>query len=206
MRELLPPLRRSPSLEEGGLGLGKSKVSRISTRPYNVAENCNCEMYLQRWAASLQRLDAFATDGCIAIPCRGARRVIGATAKPIYPIDGKAVGLDRRIPPDLPLRGRGTAPWAVEGVRRRWKASQRITTPNTNGRANARPSCLKAIYLKAASPYFFPIKPSYSASVFACTFSAMALLASVAAACLACVVSAAATAAFMVSKSAKISC
>ena len=38
----------------------------------------------------------------------GARRVIGATAKPLYPIDGKAEGLDRR-PQDLPLRGRGTA-------------------------------------------------------------------------------------------------
>ena len=46
-----------------------------------------------------------------------ARRVIGATAKPLYPIDGKAAGFDRRIPQDLPLRGRGTAPWAVEGVR-----------------------------------------------------------------------------------------
>ena len=45
-----------------------------------------------------------------------ARRVIGATAKPLYPIDGKAAGLDRRIPQDLPLRGRGTA-------RRRWKES-----------------------------------------------------------------------------------
>ena len=28
----------------------------------------------------------------------GARRVIGATAKPLYPIDGKAGGLDRRNP------------------------------------------------------------------------------------------------------------
>ena len=50
--------------------------------------------------------------------------------------------------------------------------------------------CLKAIYRKAASPYFFLSRSSYSASVFACTFSAMALLASVAAVCLACVVSA----------------
>ena len=51
-----------------------------------------------------------------------ARRVIGATAKPLYPIDGKAAGFDRRNPKDLPLRGRGTArgggrsPQAVEGV------------------------------------------------------------------------------------------
>ena len=29
----------------------------------------------------------------------GARRVIGATAKPLYPIDGKAEGLDRRPQP-----------------------------------------------------------------------------------------------------------
>ena len=134
----------------------------------------------------------------------GARRVIGATAKPLYPIDVKAKGLDRRSPKDLPLRGRGT-------VRRRWKefvGSGRSLreSPHTNGRVFARPSYLKATYFKAADPYFFPIRPSYSASVFACTFSAMALLASVAAACLACVVSAAATAAFMASKSAKISC
>ena len=46
----------------------------------------------------------------------GARRVIGATAKPLYPIDGKAEGIDRRNLPDLPPRGRGTAA-AVEGVR-----------------------------------------------------------------------------------------
>ena len=50
----------------------------------------------------------------------GARTGLGATAKPLYPIDGKAAGLDRRIPQDLPLRGRGTAS-AVEGVRGRWK-------------------------------------------------------------------------------------
>ena len=46
----------------------------------------------------------------------GARRVIGATAKPLYPIDGKAEGIDRRNLSDLPPRGRGTAA-AVEGVR-----------------------------------------------------------------------------------------
>ena len=46
MRELLPPLRRSPSLEEGGF-----------------------------WRGELQRLDAFATDGCIAVPRRGAHCV-----------------------------------------------------------------------------------------------------------------------------------
>ena len=32
----------------------------------------------------------------------GARRVIGATAKPLYPIDGKAAGFDRRNPSQSP--------------------------------------------------------------------------------------------------------
>ena len=46
----------------------------------------------------------------------GARRVIGATAKPLYPIDGKAVGLDRRSPRP-PSSREGDRPQAVEGVR-----------------------------------------------------------------------------------------
>ena len=37
----------------------------------------------------------------------GARRVIGATAKPLYPIDGKAAGLDRRSPKTSLLEGGG---------------------------------------------------------------------------------------------------
>ena len=36
-----------------------------------------------------------------------ARRVIGATAKPLYPIDGKAGGLDRRIPQTSLFEGGG---------------------------------------------------------------------------------------------------
>ena len=73
MRELLPPLRRSPSLKEGGLWGGKSKVGRMS------AGNCNCEMCLQRLVASLQRSDVFATVGCTAVPRRGAH------CAPVYP-------------------------------------------------------------------------------------------------------------------------
>ena len=38
----------------------------------------------------------FVPDVITAIFREGARRVIGATAKPLYPIDGKAEGLDRR--------------------------------------------------------------------------------------------------------------
>ena len=53
----------------------------------------------------------------------GARRVIGATAKPLYPIDGKAGGLDRRNPQTSLIEGGGPPQrWkeftqAVEGVR-----------------------------------------------------------------------------------------
>ena len=122
---------RSPSLDEGGMGMGKSRVCGISTgarcAPLQRGGNRNGEMRLQRWAASLQRLDAFATDGCIAVPCRGAHC---APVRPRRynnnPSRGRAKGYrgDRRhsassrfsLPKDLPLRGRGTAA-AVEGVR-----------------------------------------------------------------------------------------
>jgi len=52
----------------------------------------------------------------------GARRVIGATAKPLYPIDGKAAGLDRRSPKTSlfegggPPAGGGRSKQAVEVV------------------------------------------------------------------------------------------
>ena len=131
------------------MGMGKSRVCGISTgarcAPLQRGRNRNGEMRLQRWAASLQRLDAFATDGCIAVPRRGAhcapvshiaapvtvitttfregaRRVIGATAKPLYAIDGKAGGLDRRSPQTSllegggPPAGGGRSPQAVGGV------------------------------------------------------------------------------------------
>ena len=166
-RLLLPPLRtpstacgRSPSLEEGGLGMRKSKVSRISAgarcAPLQRGGNRSGEMHLQRWVLSLQQLVAppypvgariarpFVPDVITTTLREGARRVIGATAKPLYPIDGKAAGLDRRNPkPSLfeggePPRGRwrGTAPWAVEGdrpvgggggpPRGRWKESAAV--------------------------------------------------------------------------------
>ena len=102
LRLLLPPpaitpstaCGRSPSLEEGGLGGGDSGVGRMS------AGNCNCEMRLQRWVASLQRLDAFATVGCTAVHRRGAH------CAPVYLrcynnlSSGRAKGLrgDRKAP------------------------------------------------------------------------------------------------------------
>ena len=54
-----------------------------------------------------------------------ARRVIGATAKPLYPIDGKAAGFDRRNPKTSLFEG-GGPPAAVEGVRGRWKESAAV--------------------------------------------------------------------------------
>ena len=53
----------------------------------------------------------------------GARRVIGATAKPLYPIDGKAEGLDRRSPQTSLLEGGGPP--------QRWKEFEPVAfTPN----------------------------------------------------------------------------
>ena len=50
----------------------------------------------------------------------GARRVIGATAKPLYPIDGKAGGLDRRSPQTSLIEG-GGPPQRWKEFARRWK-------------------------------------------------------------------------------------
>ena len=49
----------------------------------------------------------------------GARRVIGATAKPLYPIDGKAAGFDRRIPKTSLFEGGGPPQRWKEFVPRR---------------------------------------------------------------------------------------
>ena len=65
--------------------------------------HCNGYIYLQPSAAPPYTVGAriarpFIPD-VITITLRvGARRVIGATAKSLYPIDGKAGGLDRRSP------------------------------------------------------------------------------------------------------------
>ena len=81
--ELLPPpansfhrLRTVP-LPRRGRSWGENRRSvecrrARDARPYNVAESCNCEIRLQRWVASLQRLDVFATVGCTAVHRRGA--------------------------------------------------------------------------------------------------------------------------------------
>ena len=119
--ELLPPpAGRSPSLEEGGLEGGKiegqwnvgGRAMRAPTTLREIAtvrcicnaglHHCNGWMHLQPSVASPYSVGAriarpFIPD-VITTLREGARRVIGATAKPLYPIDGKAEGLDRRNP------------------------------------------------------------------------------------------------------------
>ena len=75
--ELLPPPAGGPPPSRREVwGRGNREFAECrrarNARPYNVAGNCNCEMRLQRWVASWQRLDAFATVGCTAVHRRGA--------------------------------------------------------------------------------------------------------------------------------------
>ena len=88
--------------------------------------HCNGWKHLQPSVASPSSVGAriarpFISD-VITTFRAGARRVIGATAKPLYAIDGKAGGLDRRNPRppssregDRPVGG-GRSYQAVEGV------------------------------------------------------------------------------------------
>ena len=96
------------------MGMGKSRVCGMSAgarcASLQRGGNRNDEMHLQRWVLSLQQLVAppypvgariarpFVPDVITTTLREDARRVIGATAKPLYPIDGKAAGLDRRNP------------------------------------------------------------------------------------------------------------
>ena len=91
--------------------------------------HCNGQMYLQPSVAPPSPVGAriarpFVPDVITAIFREGARRVIGATAKPLYPIDGKAVGLDRRNPTTSLFEGGGPSAdggrssRAVEGVKK----------------------------------------------------------------------------------------
>ena len=82
--ELLPPPAGGPPPSKREVfGMENREFAECrrarNARPCNVAGNCNCEMCLQRWVASLQRSDVFATVGCTAVPRRGAHRA------PVYP-------------------------------------------------------------------------------------------------------------------------
>ena len=100
--ELLPPPRAVP-LPRGGRSLGRENRELAEYRRARIAR-------------------PFVPDVITTTFQEGARRVIGATAKPLYPIDGKASGLDRRNPRppssregDRP-KGGGRSRQAVEGV------------------------------------------------------------------------------------------
>ena len=82
--------------------------------------HCNGWLHFQPLVAPPNPVGAriarpFIPDVITAIFREGARRVIGATAKPLYSIDGKAEGLDRRNPRP-PSSREGDRPQAVEGV------------------------------------------------------------------------------------------
>ena len=81
--------------------------------------HCNGQMYLQPSVAPPSPVGAriarpFVPDVITATLREGARRVIGATAKPLYAIDGKAEGLDRLSPKTSLFEGGGPP-------RGRWK-------------------------------------------------------------------------------------
>ena len=89
---------------------------------------CNGWMHLQPSVAPPNPVGAriarpFVPDVITTTLRERARRGLGATAKPLYPIDGKAEGLDRRSP---------RPPSSREGDRpRRWKELAPVAfTPN----------------------------------------------------------------------------
>ena len=86
--------------------------------------HCNGQMYLQPSVAPPTPVGAriarpFIPDVIITLR-EGARRVIGATAKPLYAIDVKAEGLDRRSPKTSLLEGGGPPAGGGRSFRR-WK-------------------------------------------------------------------------------------
>ena len=143
--ELLPPSADGPPPSKREvLGEGESGVGRMSAEIATVRcicnaglHHCNGWMHLQPLVAPPSSVGAriarpFIPD-VITTLREGARRVIGATAKPLYPIDGKAEGLDRRNP---------RPPSSREGDRpRRWKEF-------SGGRRSPR--------RKASNPFFKP--------------------------------------------------
>ena len=134
--ELLPPsansfhrLRAVPLPRRGrswgrGIGSWQNVGGRAMRAPTTLREiatvrcvcnaglhHCNGWMHLQPSVASPYSVGAriarpFISD-VITTFRASARRVIGATAKPLYAIDGKAGGLDRRSPQTSLLEGGG---------------------------------------------------------------------------------------------------
>ena len=117
VRKLLPPLRRGTrSARPRGLGgdfeFLPLKSPRNPITPFETSRVATLHPGLYK------RLR------------EGARRVIGATAKPLYPIDGKAAGFDRRNPKTSLFEG-GGPPAAVEGVRGGGRSPQTMIPPRS---------------------------------------------------------------------------
>ena len=110
VRKLLPPLRRGTrSARPRGLGGDFEFLPLKSPRnPITPIETSRVATLHPRLYKNLRE---------------GARRVIGATAKPLYPIDGKAEGLDRRTPKTSLFEGGGPP-------RGRWKEYRSHLTPS----------------------------------------------------------------------------
>lgn len=94
LRLLLPPLRRGTrSARPRGLGGDFEFLPLKSPRnPITPIETSRVSTLHPELYKNLRE---------------GARRVIGATAKPLYPIDGKAEGLDLRTPQTSFFEGGG---------------------------------------------------------------------------------------------------
>ena len=130
MRELLPPPRAVPLPRRGrslgwkieGLNHVGGRAMRAPTTLRKIAtvrcvcnaglHHCNGQMYLQPSIAPSYTVGAriarpFVPNVITTTLREGARRVIGATAKPLYPIDGKAAGFDRRNPKTSLFEGGG---------------------------------------------------------------------------------------------------
>ena len=110
VRKLLPPLRRGTrSARPRGLGGDFEFLPLKSPRnPITPIETSRVSTLHPGLYKSLRE---------------GARRVIGATAKPLYAIDGKAEGLDRRTPKTSLFEGGGPP-------RGRWKEYRSHLTPS----------------------------------------------------------------------------
>ena len=131
---------RAVPLPRGGRSLGVENRRSVECRREIATVRCVCnaglhhcngQMHLQPTVAPPSSVGAriarpFVPDVIITLRA-GVRRVIGATAKPLYAIDGKAAGLDRRSPRP-PSSREGNRPVGGGRSRRgRWKAFVPIT-------------------------------------------------------------------------------
>ena len=115
-----PSTAAAVPLPRGGRSLGVENRRSVECRREIATVRCVCnaglhhcngQMYLQPSVAPPSPVGARIARPfipAVITPLReDARRVIGATAKPLYPIDGKAAGLDRRSPQTSLLEGGG---------------------------------------------------------------------------------------------------